>query len=48
MVIVKSSLNRQEEACLFACVNTGAEKADDLYFTRFEIAPELDENDGLA
>ena len=48
MVTVKSSLSREEEACLFACVNTGADKADDLYFTRFEIAPELDENDGLA
>jgi hypothetical protein len=48
VVTVKNSLDRKEEACLFACVNTGAEKADDLYFTRFEIAPELDENDGLA
>lgn len=46
--IVKSYLDRKEEACLFACVNTGAEKADDLYFIQFEIAPELNENDGLA
>jgi CheY-like chemotaxis protein len=48
MTTVRDSLDRKEEACLFACVNTGADKADDLYFTRFEIAPELDENDGLA
>jgi FixJ family two-component response regulator len=48
MHTVKSSLGQNEELCLFACVNTGAEKADDLYFTRFELAPELDENDGLA
>jgi FixJ family two-component response regulator len=45
---VKAHLNQKEEAWLIACVNTGAEKADDLYFTRFESAPELDENDGLA
>jgi CheY-like chemotaxis protein len=45
---VKSQLDRQEEAWLFARVNTGAEKADELYFTLFESAPELDDNDGLA
>lgn len=33
---------------LFAHVNIGAEKSDDLYFERFELAPEPDENDGLA
>ncbi|WP_225896126.1 hypothetical protein [Dendronalium phyllosphericum] len=33
---------------LFAHVNTGAEKADDLYFEKFELAPEPDEDDGLA
>jgi hypothetical protein len=33
---------------LFADVNTGAEKSDDLYFERFELTPEPDENDGLA
>ncbi len=34
--------------CLFAHVNIGAEKSDDLYFEKFELAPEPDENDGLA
>ncbi|HBB31584.1 MAG TPA: hypothetical protein DDZ80_16935 [Cyanobacteria bacterium UBA8803] len=34
--------------CLFAHVNTGAEKSDDLYFEKFELAPEPDEDDGLA
>jgi ActR/RegA family two-component response regulator len=33
---------------LFAHVNTGAEKSDDLYFEKFELAPEPDEDDGLA
>jgi hypothetical protein len=33
---------------LFADVNTGAEKSDDLYFERFELTPEPDEDDGLA
>jgi hypothetical protein len=33
---------------LFADVNTGAEKSDDLYFEHFELTPELDEDDGLA
>jgi CheY-like chemotaxis protein len=45
---VKSHLAQKEEAWLFARVNTGAEKADELYFTLFESAPELDDNDGLA
>lgn len=34
--------------CLFAHVNIGAEKSDDLYFEKFELAPEPDEDDGLA
>jgi CheY-like chemotaxis protein len=46
--VVKLQLDRKEEAWLFARVNTGAEKADELYFTLFESAPELDDNDGLA
>jgi hypothetical protein len=33
---------------LFAHVNTGAEKSEDLYFDKFELAPELDDDDGLA
>lgn len=33
---------------LFADVNTGAEKSDDLYFDCFELTPEPDEDDGLA
>ena len=33
---------------LFAHVNTGAEKSDDLYFEKFELAPEPDEDDGLT
>jgi len=33
---------------LFAHVNTSAEKSDDLYFEKFELAPEPDEDDGLA
>ena len=46
--VVKFQLDRKKEAWLFARVNAGAEKADDLYFTLFESAPELDDNDGLA
>lgn len=34
--------------CLFAHVNIGAGTSDDLYFKNFELAPEPDENDGLA
>ena len=45
---IKSQLNQKEDTWLIACVNTGAEKADDLYFTKFEVAPELDDNDGFA
>ena len=45
---IASRLNQKDDAWLIACVNTGAEKADDLYFTKFEAAPELDDNDGLA
>jgi CheY-like chemotaxis protein len=45
---VKLCIEQKQEACLFAYVNTGANKADELYFTRFETAPELNENDGLA
>lgn len=33
---------------LFAHVNIGAEKSDDLYFDKFELAPEPDDDDGLA
>lgn len=33
---------------LFAHVNTSAEKSDDLYFEKFELAPEPDEDDGLT
>jgi hypothetical protein len=33
---------------LFALVNIGAETADELYFGSFELAPEPDEDDGLA
>jgi hypothetical protein len=33
---------------LFAHVNTSAEKSDDLYFEKFKLAPEPDEDDGLA
>lgn len=33
---------------LFALVNIGAEKDDDLYFREFELAPEPDDDDGLA
>lgn len=45
---IESRLKQKEDTWLIACVNTGAEEADDLYFTKFEAAPELDENDGLA
>ncbi len=45
---VKSRLDKKEDAWLLARVNTGAEKADELYFTLFESAPELDKNDGLT
>jgi hypothetical protein len=33
---------------LFAHVNIGADKSDDLYFDKFELAPEPDDDDGLA
>lgn len=33
---------------LLAFVNIGAEVSDELYFQQFELAPELDEDDGLA
>jgi hypothetical protein len=33
---------------LFARVNIGAAKSDDLYFREFELAPEPDDDDGLA
>ena len=45
---VKSRFEQKTDNWLIACVNTGAEKAGDLYFTKFEAAPELDDNDGLA
>ena len=36
------------DVALFAHVNIGAEKSDDLYFREFELAPEPDDDDGLA
>lgn len=33
---------------LFAHVNIGADKSDDLYFDKFELAPDPDDDDGLA
>jgi hypothetical protein len=45
---IESRLKQKEDTWLIACVNTGADKADDLYFTKFEVAPELDDNDGLT
>jgi hypothetical protein len=33
---------------LFADVNTGAEKSEDIYFENFELTPEPDEDDGLT
>jgi CheY-like chemotaxis protein len=45
---IESRLKQKEDIWLIACVNTGAEKPDDLYFTKFEAAPELDDNDGLT
>jgi hypothetical protein len=33
---------------LFARVNIGAEKSEDLYFDKFQLAPELNENDELT
>ncbi|HEY9862999.1 MAG TPA: hypothetical protein V6D21_02350 [Candidatus Obscuribacterales bacterium] len=38
----------QPNVRLFAHVNIGAEKPDDLYFEKFELAPEPEENDGLT
>lgn len=40
--------NVQTGTRLFAKVNVGAPKSEDLFFENFELAPELDENDGLA
>ncbi|NEQ64969.1 MAG: hypothetical protein F6K21_05605 [Symploca sp. SIO2D2] len=48
ILTVESRLEQKEEVWLFAHVNIGAEKADELEFTRFESAPRLDCNDGLA
>ncbi len=36
------------DIAFFAQVNIGAEKSDDLYFREFELAPEPDDDDGLA
>lgn len=44
--ISKSHLKRGER--LFAKTNIGAEKASELYFKDFEVATELDSDDGLA
>jgi hypothetical protein len=38
----------QQPNHLFAYVNTSAEEAEDLHLERFELAPEPNENDGLA
>lgn len=38
----------QPDEWLFAYINIGAEKSDDLYFRDFEYAPEPDDDDGLA
>lgn len=48
--LVPENINHalQPNARLFAHVNIGAEKSDDLYFEKFELAPEANENDGLA
>jgi hypothetical protein len=35
-------------AYFIAFVNRGAEKEEDLFLERFELAPEVDPNDGLA
>jgi CheY-like chemotaxis protein len=48
LATLKSQLKQKKDAWLIARVNTEAKKADDLYFTLFEPAPELDDNDGLA
>jgi hypothetical protein len=45
---VKRQLDNNQDSWLIARVNTEAEKSEDLYFTLFESAPELDDNDGLA
>ena len=36
------------DVAFFAQVNIGAERSDDLYFREFELAPEPDDDDGLA
>lgn len=36
------------DVAFFAHINIGAENADDLYFRDFELAPEPDDDDGLA
>ncbi len=46
--IVRLQLEQKKDSWLIARVNTEAKKSDDLYFTLFESAPELDDNDGLA
>ncbi|TYQ23222.1 hypothetical protein PseudUWO311_23645 [Pseudanabaena sp. UWO311] len=45
---LKLQLEQKKDSWLIARVNTETEKSDDLYFTLFEPAPELDDNDGLA
>jgi CheY-like chemotaxis protein len=45
---LKRQLEQKKDSWLIARVNTETEKSDDLYFTLFESAPELDDNDGLA
>jgi CheY-like chemotaxis protein len=48
LATVKIQLGNNQDSWLIARVNTEAEKSEDLYFTLFESAPELDDNDGLA
>jgi hypothetical protein len=40
--------NVRQGAFFIAYVNRGAEKEEDLFLERFELAPEVDPNDGLA
>lgn len=50
LALVPSTLheNIRENVWLFAQCNIGAEKSEDLYFEGFELAGEVDLNDGLA
>jgi CheY-like chemotaxis protein len=50
LALVEPALWEQvrDGAYFLAYVNRGAEKEEDLFLERFEIAPEVDPNDGLA